>query len=986
MEKIFYNTKLKKLLISVLVVTLLMTYIMPNVVLAVTIEKTLENGEKKQLEVEDSDGKVKTFTVQGYKLNDVTGTWESGTIYYYIAAGSVQEMMDSATNTTYSNSIAQGFGDRVAEVVTIDDVKASVKKEIINQVESNKFENINEEIVEDDVSLERICVKYKDQSDKILVIGEVQSSAGQYTPPEGLVQYSKEAGVKFTATVNITEEEINEAINDETLGELDANDNEDPDPDVSGSDLGGILLSPFFYLINFVVDSITETVGTIMLSEGLSLDGVWGGDILTVAKEEIPDGEEIDYKVNINSFLLGSYQYPNIKYTPEKIFSGTVELLSIDFITGKTSDGQQITNEGWNGIRKVISSWYKVLRMIAIIGLLSVLIYMGIKIIISANAKEKAKYKQWIIDWFIAVAILFAMHFIMAFIVSVTGEFSNLLGETTGTINVGVVNNEGGPVIDSFTTNLMGLVRFMIQSENFAIKVGYEVMYIMLLVYTIKFTFVYLKRVLNMAFLTLIAPIVALMYPLDKINDGNAQSFNMWLKDYIFNALLQPMHLILYYVLLGSAVGVAAANPIYGIVVLTFLSEAERLLKKFFGFDKAGGGTVGGMAGAFAAGAIASNIKNIAKFGAGGSSGVGSGSDKNEALNSPKPTEPTGMNSFETADNAIFGNNENGDGGNSIPDGGSGNNTPATNPLVTNPPATNPPATNPPATNPPVTNPLVTNPPVTNPLATNPTATNLTATNQPADKGVSVRQMASRTGKGLKAVGKKLVKPMWDTDKSLRYNATRWGRRLVGAGVGVTAAAIQAGISLTDGRYNPMEGFATMTAGYAGGKQIHKGVEGIWDTYQDGANAGTDATSKDAQMKRAQARFRDRDDVIAFNKKNYPGKEREAMQRQTDHYLTAGISDLKEMKQGMKYADKLVGKTDGLTNEQIRERKKEADRRAAATLEFRSALQSQGQLGVVYDKKKREKYIKEASGGDAKLAKQYENAFNSLIAFNEANA
>ena len=153
-----------------------------------------------------------------------------------------------------------------------------------------------------------------------------------------------------------------------------------------------------------------------------------------------------------------------------------------------------------------------------------------------------------------------------------------------------------------------------------------------------------------MAFLTLIAPIVALMYPLDKINDGNAQSFNMWLKDYIFNALLQPMHLILYYVLLGSAVGVAAANPIYGIVVLTFLSEAERLLKKFFGFEKAGGGTVGGMAGAFAAGAIASNIKNIAKFGAGGGSKGGSGDDKNEALNSPKPTQPTDMDIFAKSD------------------------------------------------------------------------------------------------------------------------------------------------------------------------------------------------------------------------------------------------------------------------------------------------------------------------------------------------
>ena len=51
-----------------------------------------------------------------------------------------------------------------------------------------------------------------------------------------------------------------------------------------------------------------------------------------------------------------------------------------------------------------------------------------------------------------------------------------------------------------------------------------------------------------MAFLTLIAPIVSLTYPIDKMNDGKAQAFNMWLKEYIFNALLQPFHLIIYFI------------------------------------------------------------------------------------------------------------------------------------------------------------------------------------------------------------------------------------------------------------------------------------------------------------------------------------------------------------------------------------------------------------------------------------------------------
>ena len=114
-----------------------------------------------------------------------------------------------------------------------------------------------------------------------------------------------------------------------------------------------------------------------------------------------------------------------------------------------------------------------------------------------------------------------------------------------------------------------------------------------------------------MAFLTLIAPIVAFTYPIDKMADGQAQGFDMWVKEYIFNALLQPMHFLLYYVLVGSAVRISGTNPLYAIAVLAFMPEGERLLKKIFGFDKAGGGTVKGMQDAIAGAAIASSLKGM---------------------------------------------------------------------------------------------------------------------------------------------------------------------------------------------------------------------------------------------------------------------------------------------------------------------------------------------------------------------------------------
>ena len=108
-----------------------------------------------------------------------------------------------------------------------------------------------------------------------------------------------------------------------------------------------------------------------------------------------------------------------------------------------------------------------------------------------------------------------------------------------------------------------------------------------------------------MAFLTLIAPVIALTYPIDKVSDGKAQAFDLWIKEFVFNALIQPLHLFLYTVLLGAATSLAVINPLYAVVCLGFILAAENLLKKMFGFNKANAGTLGSLAGAAGVSALA---------------------------------------------------------------------------------------------------------------------------------------------------------------------------------------------------------------------------------------------------------------------------------------------------------------------------------------------------------------------------------------------
>ena len=175
------------------------------------------------------------------------------------------------------------------------------------------------------------------------------------------------------------------------------------------------------------------------------------------------------------------------------------------------------------------------------------------------------------------------------------------------------------------------------------LKIGYSILYIALTVYTVYFAFVYLKRLLMLAFFTMIAPLVALTYPLDKIRDGKAQAFNYWFKEYMFYALLQPMHMLLYTVFVSSALSVAANNLLYAIVALAFIVPAEKIVKQMFGIKGNTESTLGG----FAGGALASQAFNMLRKGPPQpKKGGGDGPKGEKGIRLDNPNKPNAMDTL----------------------------------------------------------------------------------------------------------------------------------------------------------------------------------------------------------------------------------------------------------------------------------------------------------------------------------------------------
>ena len=721
---------------------------------------------------------------------------------------------------------------------------------------------------------------------------------------------------------------------------------------------GGMLFNIVFDLGLLVGDSVNATLQKIMYADenkdggGLisNILSVIGSTFSIMSKDSsdsvFENGGDVNESISVDIYQqLNSLEFPHIHYSCEEIFSGKVGILNINFISG---EGQV---ESLGSVRQVISSWYKTLRMIAIVGMLSVLIYTGIRIMISSTANEKAKYKEWLINWIVGFILLFVLHYIMNFITTAIDKLNDLLVSTMQYIKVSYTANKflpGNNKSGEFATNLIGLVRFLAQSSVSDFKMGYLIIYWFLITYTIKFTIVYLKRLVNMAFLTLIAPIIAFTYPLDKMADGQAQGFNAWLKEYVYNALLQPVHFILYYSLVGASIKIAAVNPLYAIAVLTFMTEGEKLLKKILGFDKAQGlGTVKGMQDVVIGATLGSGVAGLLT--------KARGSIKQVEAPEPgvvnKDYQRAGLDMGSSGDIPNQNNDNNSDESQDLSHNSNNinNNNSEQNNMAQRR----------------VPRPLRrTTPPVLDGIAPMPEKETtpiheLAKKVKKSDIGKAIVTAGkNKVARGGKAVLRRIAKPVWDTQKTTEWNKKRLTRKLargaVGTAVGITAAAVQAGISLTDGKYNPLEGVTAFGAGFAfaGNK-----TEGLVNTFDEGYNdylLDNDLSDEDKKikLKKYQEQFKNRDDVIKFCQENYGDDWKKYRDRMADTFVSRGITDLSEMKEMIKYSGKTVKEIVGdreLTDEEKEQIQYQQDVTAISINNMIKKKKKEGTLKSVYD-------------------------------------
>jgi hypothetical protein len=345
--------------------------------------------------------------------------------------------------------------------------------------------------------------------------------------------------------------------------------------------------------------------------------------------------------------------------TIDKLVFNEVGKVSIDYWDDTDSDDSEKQIKAF--MEPVVTKWYKVFYQIAIVVYMIILVYIGVRILLTvASPEKKAGYKEMFTSWVIGVTILFMFPYVMKYIVIINNAVVKTLdqkAEGTGSSTSKIAEMDYFDVSGKYGTSdfieyignpdteIIALTRKAADcgttSTEIDVATGDRVktkegdialalVYLMLLGQTLAILVMYYNRTFMIAFLITIFPLVAMTYAIDKIGDGKNQSFNIWFKEFIVNVIIQMFHAVIYLLVTGAGIksylSSGGQNFLFMFLSVLFLFEGEKILRAIFDINSKAG-TMSDLA---QSGALAfATIKGIGSLKKGGND-IGSAGDKSD--------------------------------------------------------------------------------------------------------------------------------------------------------------------------------------------------------------------------------------------------------------------------------------------------------------------------------------------------------------------
>lgn len=280
---------------------------------------------------------------------------------------------------------------------------------------------------------------------------------------------------------------------------------------------------------------------------------------------------------------------------------------SLNLFQGMGQFNTYIGNPGVSGtIAKSVNDFYSFFVKIAVVAYMVILLYVGVRILLNAGTDKQAKYKEYLLYWVEGIVILFFFPYIMKYTIIINNTFVEYIYNNKGIAGTLMAQPEtqaaaGG--MSGMESGVQGIIN--------TLKGGTDYMSVMFLdgwekgwlVYAICFSvmvmqvlmllIIYFKRLLIIVFLIVCFPFVTISYAIDKLGDGKSQAFGNWYKEFALNVFTNSFHAIIYVIGMAfiTELGRAAGrNWLLMIILLSFVSKGDEMLRGLFNLGKGGGG------------------------------------------------------------------------------------------------------------------------------------------------------------------------------------------------------------------------------------------------------------------------------------------------------------------------------------------------------------------------------------------------------------
>lgn len=272
------------------------------------------------------------------------------------------------------------------------------------------------------------------------------------------------------------------------------------------------------------------------------------------------------------------------KLTIDKIIFNKVPLLDVN-VFSDTAGGYKLKEDSsLQIIRDSVATWYYIIRNITIALMLLILIYVGIRMAITTVASEKAEYKRMLVNWFVGFIIIFLIQYFLILVLNINSTILGWIMKSQNSLG--------------FEDGIYETVRRKAYEIKLSSGMTGTILYITLIILMIKFLYVYIKRLLAVCILIVMAPMMGASYAISKVRTGKAKAFTRWMKDYTLLVLIQSVHALVYTLFLTVVLKItneSLSGIMLALIVMNFMLKAVDIFTSIFGMvgDKTGSRSLG---------------------------------------------------------------------------------------------------------------------------------------------------------------------------------------------------------------------------------------------------------------------------------------------------------------------------------------------------------------------------------------------------------